>query len=139
MIEGLRLELRDVAPIARADLDIIRINIVGGKNGTGKSTASKLLYCFLKANSSDNDILLTFTLKKELDDIYKEFNSRYFKDPSVSELTHKIKRKDSSIHEKNHNGIMDPNDFEEDMIKYNVLGGPNDYRNPLDNPQKNRP
>ena len=28
MIEGLRLELRDVAPIARADLDINRINIV---------------------------------------------------------------------------------------------------------------
>lgn len=127
MIDGLRLELRDVAPIVHADLDINRINIIGGKNSTGKSTVSKLLYCFLKANSSDNDILLTFTLKKELDEIYKEFNSRFFEDPSVSELNHKIRMKDSSVSEKNHIGFIDPNDYEDETFNHNGLWDPISY------------
>ena len=52
MIDGLKLELKDAGPIVSADIDINRINIVGGQNATGKSTASKLLYCFLKINSN---------------------------------------------------------------------------------------
>ena len=66
MINGLRLELKDVGPIYDANIDINRINVVGGQNATGKSTASKLLYCFLKANSSDREKLVAPVLAEKM-------------------------------------------------------------------------
>ena len=42
--------IRNFGPVDEADLDIGKINIIGGHNATGKSTVSKLLYCFLKAS-----------------------------------------------------------------------------------------
>ena len=38
-------------PINKADIDLNKINVVGVNNATGKSTTSKLLYCFLKSNN----------------------------------------------------------------------------------------
>ena len=78
MINRLRLELMGVGPIAKAKLDINRINIIGGQNSTGKSTASKLLYCFLKANSSNRDKLVAPVLFDELNDFY--LSLRYIND-----------------------------------------------------------
>ena len=72
MINGLRLELRDVGPIFDANIDINRINVVGGQNATGKSTASKLLYCFLKVNSSDREKLVAPAL---VDKLLKFYNT----------------------------------------------------------------
>lgn len=45
------LKIKNFGPLNNVDINISRINIVGGHNATGKSTASKLLYCMLKANS----------------------------------------------------------------------------------------
>lgn len=91
MIDGLRLELKDIEPIVSADLDINKINVIGGKNATGKSTASKLLYCFLKVNSSDRDKLVTTTILKVLRDIYSNFRIER-RDPVISELNHYIRK-----------------------------------------------
>ena len=41
------LELENIGPIDSAKINIGKVNIIGGKNSTGKSTSSKLLYCFL--------------------------------------------------------------------------------------------
>lgn len=49
------LEINDFGRINNADIEINKINVVGGVNASGKSTASKLLYCFLKANSCNRD------------------------------------------------------------------------------------
>ena len=48
-------------------MDIGRINVIGGKNCTGKSTTSNLLYCFLRAISSENDSTIKELLKSEFD------------------------------------------------------------------------
>lgn len=53
MNENFILTINNFGPIDFASLNLAKINVVGGKNSTGKSTASKLLYCFLKANASD--------------------------------------------------------------------------------------
>ena len=53
MNDNFILTVNNFGPIDSASLDLAKINVVGGKNSTGKSTASKLLYCFLKANASD--------------------------------------------------------------------------------------
>ena len=93
MINGLRLELKDVGPIVSADLDINRINIIGGQNGTGKSTASKLLYCFLKINSSDRDRLVSRRLNRLLRDIDMTFKFHAnAEDADIEELKLHIRR-----------------------------------------------
>ena len=91
MIDGLRLELKDIEPIVNADLDINKINIVGGKNATGKSTASKLLYCFLKVNSADRAKLVTSTIIKALRKIFTHFRVYEDRDYTVSELNHRLR------------------------------------------------
>ena len=50
MEDIMNFQIRNFGPIEEADLDIGKINIIGGHNATGKSSASKLLYCFLKAS-----------------------------------------------------------------------------------------
>ena len=50
MENKINIKINDVGPINKADIDLNKINVVGG-NATGKSTTSKLLYCFLKSNN----------------------------------------------------------------------------------------
>lgn len=92
MINGLKLELKDAGPIVSADIDINKINIIGGQNATGKSTASKLLYCFLKINSSDRDRLVTRRLNRLLREINMTFKFHDVTDADIDELNFNIRR-----------------------------------------------
>ena len=51
MSDIMRLSLKDFGPIDTANIDLGKITVIGGENATGKSTTSKILYCFLRANS----------------------------------------------------------------------------------------
>ena len=51
-MENLNLEIKYFGRIHYADIALNKINVVGGINSSGKSTASKLLYCYLKANAT---------------------------------------------------------------------------------------
>ena len=65
MLNGLRLDIEGFGLINDAHIEIGKINVVGGVNASGKSTASKLLYCFLKAMSLNRkDYLLAAVLPK---------------------------------------------------------------------------
>ena len=46
----ININIQNFGAISESNMNIGKINIVGGQNATGKSTASKLLYCFLKFN-----------------------------------------------------------------------------------------
>ena len=63
--------------INHADMDIGRINVIGGKNCTGKSTTSNLLYCFLRAISSENDSTIKELLDSEFDITGPQENKDY--------------------------------------------------------------
>jgi predicted ATPase len=52
----MNLKLNDARSINRADINISKINVVGGVNGSGKSTVSKLLYCYLKSEIDDESL-----------------------------------------------------------------------------------
>ena len=58
-------------------MDIGRINVIGGKNCTGKSTTSNLLYCFLRAISSENDSTIKELLDSEFDITGPQENKDY--------------------------------------------------------------
>lgn len=66
MENNVSLEINNFGPIAHADININKLNIVGGQNSTGKSTASKLLYCFLRANSYDKQSLIMDSLINQI-------------------------------------------------------------------------
>lgn len=53
MENKINIKINDFGPINAADINLNKINVVGGNNATGKSTTSKLLYCFLKSNMED--------------------------------------------------------------------------------------
>ncbi|WP_458453373.1 AAA family ATPase [Methanobrevibacter sp.] len=62
-MNNLNLEINNFGAINNVELDLGKINVVGGINGSGKSTTSKLLYCFLKAMSSKrNEYLIEYIL-----------------------------------------------------------------------------
>lgn len=65
------LEINDFGRINHADIEINKINVVGGVNASGKSTASKLLYCFLKANSYYQDCYILPKIIPELNMLIK--------------------------------------------------------------------
>lgn len=60
------LSLNDIGPIREASIDIGKITVIGGKNSTGKSTSSKILYSFLKSNSSQRGDLAIDTIVKQI-------------------------------------------------------------------------
>ena len=47
------LSIQNFGAISESNINISKINVIGGQNATGKSTSSKLLYCFLKYNSAN--------------------------------------------------------------------------------------
>lgn len=63
MTNNLNLEIKNFGLINEANIEINKINVIGGINSSGKSTASKLLYGFLKANSlkQREDLIKNFT------------------------------------------------------------------------------
>lgn len=66
-MSNFKFKINNVGSINHANMDIGRINVIGGKNCTGKSTTSNLLYCFLRAISSENDSTIKELLKSEFD------------------------------------------------------------------------
>lgn len=66
-MSNFKFKINNVGSINHADMEIGRINVIGGKNCTGKSTTSNLLYCFLRAISSENDSTIKELLKSEFD------------------------------------------------------------------------
>ena len=61
MSENIQLEIKNIGPIHEANIDLGKLNIIGGANSTGKSTSSRLLYCFL-FSASTSDFSLIFDL-----------------------------------------------------------------------------
>ena len=77
VLMGVSLKINDVGVINNAEIDINKINVVGGVNSSGKTTASKLLYCFLKSPHSEelleNEGLTNFNI----DNVNFESNSTF--------------------------------------------------------------
>lgn len=69
MLKNLNLKLENVGCISSADMNLSKINIIGGINSSGKSTASKLLYTFLMANSKTRTNLADEQLIKQVLDL----------------------------------------------------------------------
>ena len=75
MLNQLNIKINNFGSIANADIDIGKINIVGGFNSTGKSTCSKILYSLLRANSKTRKRLSDTSLVNEILKLAIEFHN----------------------------------------------------------------
>ena len=53
----MNLEIKDIGVVNTANINISKINVVGGVNSSGKTTVSKLLYCYLKSPEGPEKLL----------------------------------------------------------------------------------
>ena len=58
------LKIKNLGPINEANINIGKINVMAGKNGSGKTTVNKLLYSILTSASSDKEFLVCENIKK---------------------------------------------------------------------------
>ena len=86
------LTIRNLGVIDEADIDITKINVVGGVNSSGKSTISKIMYCFLKSQDSPEKLLENEGFRNlNLDNIKFKSDSKfrdifYFENISILDL-----------------------------------------------------
>ena len=76
-MSNFKFKIKNVGSIQDADMNIGKINVIGGKNCTGKSTTSNLLYCFLRAISTRNDSTIIHLLESEFDITGPQENNDY--------------------------------------------------------------
>ena len=91
LCSNLELKIENIGPIHEANLKLGKLNIVGGVNGSGKSTAAKLLFSFLFSASPEAITILFEEYKNyllsqsALDKYIKEFYE--IKDKPLDKVT----------------------------------------------------
>lgn len=78
-MKEMTLEIQNFGPINQAEIDIGKITILAGPNASGKTTTSKLLYCFLASVSSDGEYLADKSIKDNFDRILVRLLNSMFK------------------------------------------------------------
>ena len=92
MKDNLNIKIRGLGPINESSINIGKINVVGGHNGTGKSTTSKLLYAFLRANCTNRNDFAYNQATEGIRSFIRTIYSRYgierpeYVDPEFSKI-----------------------------------------------------
>ena len=76
MLTNLNLKVNDIGPVKKANIDIGKINVIGGLNATGKSTVSKLLYCILKGNVANRQEFAYSLIMPSLRSFVRRYRNR---------------------------------------------------------------
>ena len=71
----MRISLRNIGLIEKADVDINGITVIAGKNNTGKSTVAKSLYSVFKAFYNIDDKMEKARIKN-MDSTYTQMRNR---------------------------------------------------------------
>ena len=83
MQNRLLLEIENLGPINKADLDIGKINVIVGKNSTGKSASSKFLFCLLTSLSKEGIYLANNDIRNRLHQILYLLTFNYYDGESI--------------------------------------------------------
>lgn len=74
-MKDMKLEIKNFGPINEAEIDIGKITVIAGPNASGKTTSSKLFYCFLASSSSEGAYIINASIIQRLD---RPLNRVYF-------------------------------------------------------------
>ena len=109
MTDEMTLLLNDFGPIIESKIDIGKITVIGGENATGKSTTSKILYCFLRANSARRQEITydrIIKLIKEKTDYIKRFlKNEDGCDIKFNDLKSRLTRYENEVRNSNKSGL----------------------------------
>lgn len=73
-LSNINLDITNFGPINNANLELKKLNVIAGVNGSGKSTSSKLLYCFLTSISDEKDYLANWSINERFIPILRSLN-----------------------------------------------------------------
>jgi len=73
-MDKLVMEVKDYHSINEAKIEINKINVIGGVNGSGKSTLSRILYSFLKGNSTKRKEIILQSIVEDINRIMDSLN-----------------------------------------------------------------
>lgn len=76
-MDKLILNINDYKSINQANIEINKLNVVSGVNGSGKSTLSRILYSFLKGNSTKRRDYLIERIVSEFNEYLSHFDKGY--------------------------------------------------------------
>ncbi len=65
-MSNINLDIVDFGPINKANIELKKLNVIAGTNGSGKTTSSKLLYCFLTSNSDEKEYLTNMSINRRI-------------------------------------------------------------------------
>lgn len=65
-MSNINLDISDFGPINQANIELKKLNVIAGVNGSGKTTSSKLLYCFLTSNSDEKEYLTNMSINRRI-------------------------------------------------------------------------
>lgn len=86
-MEGkLSLEIKNFRSINEANIEINKINVIGGVNGSGKSTVSKVFYSFLKGNSLNGRVYYIQKIINEINESIEYLIDRNFCEKNALEF-----------------------------------------------------
>ena len=86
MLRDFKLKIDNFGPINQADLNISKINIIAGKNASGKTSISKLLYCIITAFSTDGDYLSYESMKEQFNLLMSNLQIPYEESEKITQL-----------------------------------------------------
>ncbi len=92
MTSKLLFEVENLGLINKASLDIGKINVIVGKNSTGKSTSSKLLFCLLTASSKEGVSIANNEVKSRFSSIIQSLRYSFFNNGELNEDLERIEK-----------------------------------------------
>ena len=108
-MSNLNLDIHDFGPINQANIELKKLNIIAGINGSGKTTSSKLLYCFLTSNSNESDYLANKSIYKRFLSIATTLDFELNFDSENSSKIRKLSYNLSNLRDKNFNSKVKTN------------------------------
>ena len=65
-MSNINLDINNFGPINKANIELKKLNVIAGVNGSGKTTSSKLLYCFLTSSSDEKEYLTNMSINRRI-------------------------------------------------------------------------
>lgn len=81
----MNLEIKNFGAIKQANIELKKLNIIAGINGSGKSTSSKLLSCFIIASSKEGEYLANSSIANQFNLLISDLHNKIFKKDSQNE------------------------------------------------------
>lgn len=83
----MNLEISNYGPIKEANIELKKLNVIAGINGSGKSTSSKLLSCFIIASSNEGEYLANSSISNQFKLLVSNIHNKISKqDPQDENL-----------------------------------------------------